>query len=142
MKTILLVAADKRNHDALMRVLSRGYRVIHRTDGSSALSVISAGAVDLVIADYRLADISTIDFFAALKARNAYRIPVILLSDYASISDYLTAFSLGAFEFLFQPINPFEILRIARAAMSIGTEAGNYSLFRVQENQESASSAL
>lgn len=118
MRSILVIHS---NTDSLITVSSmlrgRGYCVIPKTDGGSALAVIHEGPdIDLIIADYKLTDMDALTFMSSLKRISPVRPPVIFLSDRVDIQDYLTAFSFGAFEFLFQPVDQTEFLRIVRVA--------------------------
>lgn len=119
MNSILLVNKNTEDLVTLSSLLARkGYCVIVKSDGASALSVIREGVpIDVVVADYWLPDMDGPTFFTSLKRTTAASPPVILVSDKVDISAYLRALSLGAFEFLFMPVHPAEFLRIVNVAI-------------------------
>lgn len=129
MNSILVVSGNTEQLAIISGILGgRRCRVIARPDASSGLSIMREGGdIQAVVADYILPDMDAVNFFTSLKRINTVPPPVILLSDRVSVEDYLTSLSLGAFEFLFRPIHPPELLRIVDAAIR-----------RRAENQSSA----
>ncbi len=117
MKYILLVTDNAENTSILSSMLlNKGYRMIVKPDVASALALIREGVdLDAAIVEFGMTD--AIDFLAELKHTTTDHLPVIFLSDRVDIQDYLNTLSLGAFDFLFSPIDPREFLRIINIAI-------------------------
>ncbi len=124
MSAVLMINRNTGDMAALVRLLgNRGYSVIQKTEGASALSLFREGAeIDAVIADYILPDMDALNFITTLKRMTADPPPVIFLSDRVDVDDYLKALSSGAFEFLFKPLYHPEVIRIVQVAIEQGAE--------------------
>lgn len=146
MRSILVINSNMDNLITVSSMLrNRGYCVIPKTEGGSAFSAVRDGAdIDLIIADYMLGDMDALTFMSSLKRIAPARPPVIFLSDRVDVQDYLTAFSLGAFEFLFRPLHPPEFLRIVGVAVRQGTQTdgARSGLFEAEGRGTSATGPL
>ena len=117
MKNILVVNGYKSTLTILSSLLTKsGYNVIAEPDGSSALSILEAEEIDVIISDYSLPDMEGQAFITLLKNALPVLPPVIFLSDRIDVEDYLAALGIGAFEFLLRPFNPHELMRIVNVA--------------------------
>jgi two-component system response regulator FlrC len=119
MKTILLVDDDRdilRYLEDTLRMF--GYNVIPRTDAESALPVIREGTkVDLVITDYSMPGMDGHEFFTVLK-RLSPSVPVIILTGYGSVENFLKSLSLGVCDYVCKPIEAKELGRVVKAALN------------------------
>jgi two-component system response regulator HydG len=118
-KTILVVDDEPENRRIYSEILSDlGYKVIDEPDGASALSDIrQGGKIDLVITDYKMPGMNGLELAATL--RNILpSIPVLMLTAYASIENYLQSLSLGVFEYINKPVGRMELIRIVRMALN------------------------
>jgi CheY-like chemotaxis protein len=95
-----------------------GYRVIDEPDGASALSDIRQGEkIDLVITDYKMPGMNGLELVATL--RNILpSIPVLMLTAYTSVENFIQSLSLGAFEYINKPVGTIEFIRIVRMALN------------------------
>ena len=85
------------------------YEVTACANGTDALAVINTRAVDVLLTDKNLPDVSGMELLAAAKARSPLT-EVIILTGYASLETALTAMQLGAFDYILKPPqNVFEI---------------------------------
>ena len=109
-----------------MDILKRfGHEVIVAQDGPSGLSVIREGdAVNLVIYDCRIVGMDGMAFLAAVK-KIAPALPSIVLVSDGSITTYLEALRVGAFEYLNKPVKHSELGRVVNAAL----ENARYSVY-------------
>jgi DNA-binding NtrC family response regulator len=124
-KTILLVDDDADFLHAVEEAMQNlGYRVIAKTDGLSALSILQAGStVDVVITDYRMPGMNGLELMSALR-KKGLSVPMILLSAHSEVDIYFKALNLGAFEVTNKPISMKELSAIVRAALSCPTLNG------------------
>jgi len=117
-KTIMVVDDEPENRKIFSQLLSDlGYEVIDEPDGTSALSKIRQGAkIDLVLTDERMPDMSGLELIEALR-HMLPSVPVILITAYGSIEDYLRSSSLGVFEYLNKPVGKKELGKIVKTAL-------------------------
>jgi two-component system response regulator HydG len=118
-KTILVVDDEPENRRMYSEILSDlGYRVIDEPDGASALSDIRLGEkIDLVITDYKMPGMNGLELVAAL--RNILpSSPVLMLTAYTSIENFIQSLSLGVFEYINKPVGTSEFIRIVRMALN------------------------
>ena len=117
-KTILVVDDEPGNRRLYSEILrDLGHSVINEPDGASAMVVVHEGAeLDLVITDYRMPDMSGLEFVTALR-QVLPSVPVIMITAYASIENYFQSLSLGVFEYINKPFVKREFERIVKAAL-------------------------
>lgn len=118
-KTILVVDDEPENRRIYSEILSdSGYRVIDEPDGASALSDIRQGEkIDLVIIDYKMPGMNGLELAATL--RNILpSVPVLMLTAYTSIENYLQSLSLGVFDYINKPVETIKLIRIVRMALN------------------------
>jgi DNA-binding NtrC family response regulator len=125
-KTILLVDDDPNFLDLAQETIQNdGYRVITRTSGHDALSVIDGGAeIDLIIVDYRMPEMDGLNFLTAMNSRKS-SVPIIMLTAHVGVEVYLKALQLGAYEFINKPVNFKELQTIIRSALNKPAMEGN-----------------
>ncbi len=117
-KTILVVDDEPGNRRLYSEILRQGgHRVIERSDAVSAMGLVREGtAIDLVITDYRMPDMSGLEFITALR-QVLPSVPVIMITAYASIDNYFQSLNLGVFEYINKPFVKKEFERIVQAAL-------------------------
>lgn len=120
---VLVVDDDKEHREALGRILSReGYAVILAADGREALEIVSRDAVELVITDLRMPDLTGMDLLRQVKAIRP-ETAVLLVTAFGESATYMAAMNLGAAEYLNKPFRREEILAAARKALERRVEA-------------------
>ncbi len=94
------------------RLTTWGYRVATASGGRQALEVLSEGLPDVVITDLFMPEM---DGFAVLAhiQQNASDLPVIVLSGQGELKDAIAALRLGAWDYLYKPIEEMAFLRLA-----------------------------
>src|SRR5947209_16674378 len=102
----ILVVDDKREVRMLLTELlaADGLKVQVADSGEVAISSLSAQRPDLVLVDIRMPDMDGFEVCRRLKQSAETRdIPVIFLSGTDAVADRLTAFQLGAVDFISKP---------------------------------------
>ena len=123
MPKILIVDDEARILLLLQSLLkANGYDVVTAKDGNGALDAIKSDTFDLVITDLRM---SPVDGLALLKEINALqpKLPVILLTAYASVETAIDALKNGAFDYLSKPFKVDEMLDIVKRAVESSKNA-------------------
>lgn len=96
------------------KLLKEGYEVILSRNGKEAIEHIKNSEVDLIITDIMMPFVSGIEILSALNLMEK-KIPVIMLSSMGQEEVILTAFDLGASDFIVKPFSPNELmLRVKR----------------------------
>lgn len=117
-RTVLVVDDEPGNRRLYSEILrDLGHSVIDKPNGVSAMVTVRKGAgIDLVITDYRMPDMSGLEFVSALR-QVLPSVPVIMITAYASIENYFDSLSLGVFEYINKPFVKREFERIVKAAL-------------------------
>jgi len=97
-----------------LNLTARGYAVTTAADGTAALDAIAAGALDVVILDLGLPDVDGLDVIRAVRTYS--QIPIIVVSARTGGSEKVTAFDLGADDYVTKPFDLPELLARLRAA--------------------------
>lgn len=96
------------------KLLKEGYAVILSRNGKEAIDHIKNSEVDLIITDIMMPFVSGIEILSALNLMEK-KIPIIMLSSMGKEEVILTAFDLGASDFIVKPFSPNELmLRVKR----------------------------
>ena len=118
MAHILIVDDEPLIRDLLRTHLEyAGYTCTEAGDGSAALSVLSAGNVDLVILDVMM---PFMDGMTCLREMRARRIntPVIMLTARGEEYDKLAGLEQGADDYVVKPFSPREIVARVKAVLN------------------------
>lgn len=117
---LLVVDDNELNRDMLARRLERqGYEVTAVEDGQQALAVLAERAIDLVLLDIMMPELSGYEVLERIKSADALRhIPVIMISAVDELSSVVRCLEMGAEDYLFKPFNP-QLIRVRiEAALS------------------------
>jgi two-component system NtrC family response regulator len=110
--TILVVDDEAAQRELLGGFLAKqGWSVELAAGGTEALAILHRTAVDLVLADYKMPDLSGIDLLKATKQLNP-EIAVILITAYGSIASAVEAMKAGAYDYLAKPIELDELVHL------------------------------
>ncbi len=117
-RVILLVDDEIETRKIFSEVLrDLGHDVIDKPNGASALEVIRQGiAIDLVITDYRMPDMTGLDLVMTLR-QVLPAVPVIMMTAHGDIENYFRSLSLGVFEYVNKPVGKREFEHIVQAAL-------------------------
>ena len=92
-----------------------GHRVLSADNVVETLQVLARERVDLVIYDDGMPGMTGSEFLTLLQ-RERHAVPVIVLTNCASIEQAVTAMKAGAFDFIPKPVNPQQLqLAVERA---------------------------
>lgn len=119
---LVLVADDDPVHRlALTRVLERaGFDVIGAEDGAGAVELAELHQPDLMIVDAVMPGLSGFDAIAAIRSRGQLATtPAIVVSGLEDVESRLSAFAMGADDFITKPVNSEELIARVRAQLRI-----------------------
>jgi len=117
----LLVVDDERNIRVRLAGFfeSCGHTVQTAENGKQALDLLlGAGPVDLVLTDYKLAELNGLELLQQIK-RQAPETPVILMTAYGTIENAVAAMKAGAFDYLAKPFSLEQIQHVVERALEI-----------------------
>jgi DNA-binding NtrC family response regulator len=104
MATILCVDDEPTVVATFRKALERhDHRVIGVNNAPAALNVLRRGGVDLVISDYRMPDMSGIEFVTRLRDQGT-DVPVIMVTGHGSIEHAVSAMKAGAVDYITKPV--------------------------------------
>lgn len=115
MKETILVIDDEASMRKFFEVtLTReGYHILTADSVASAMAVLMAESVDLVLSDIRLGDGQGLEILSASKKKDP-DVPVIMMTAYASAETAVEAMKLGAVDYLAKPFNVDEVRVVVR----------------------------
>lgn len=114
----ILVVDDERSMRELLAIVLRrdGYEVILAENGRTALNVLEREAVDLLISDIKMPDMSGVEVLHAAKGID-HDILGIMITAFASTETAVEALRMGAYDYLSKPFNVDELKIIVRNAL-------------------------
>lgn len=116
MANILIVDDDGNICQLLDLYLNKeGYTLYFAYDGSSALDVLRGQAIDLVILDVMLPQISGWEVCKLI--RQSSKVPVIMLTARDLVEDKIQGFELGADDYIVKPFEPREVVARVKARL-------------------------
>ena len=116
MPTILIAEDEPAIADALRYALqTEGYAAEHVLLGRAVVPRVQAGAVDLVVLDVGLPDMTGFDVCRAL--RQVSDVPVIFLTARVGEVDRVLGLELGADDYVVKPFSPRELVARVRACL-------------------------
>ncbi len=106
----ILVADDERSLRELLAIVLRreGYDVMLAENGKMALAALSRGAVDLLISDIKMPDMSGVEVLRSAKQIDP-ALPAIMMTAFASTETAVEAMRLGACDYLVKPFDVDEL---------------------------------
>ena len=108
MYSILLVEDDREFHTLVTRVLSN-YKVVAVEDPNNVMKVLGQEAFDLILLDLTLPYKDGHTVLQELQAHDRFStIPVVCLTGRDQVTDKVTAFTLGADDYIQKPFQPLE----------------------------------
>jgi DNA-binding response OmpR family regulator len=121
-KTVLVVDDDPSIVELIKDTLgSMSYNLVGAYNGKEAVSALSNGKVDLVVADIMLTDeMSGYDVCKHIKSDKVMnKIPVMMLSAKNQMNDKLDAVDAGADDYMTKPFNPSELAKRVRLNLNL-----------------------
>jgi two-component system NtrC family sensor kinase len=119
--TILAVDDTAEALALLVRILTpAGYQVRPADSGELALAAVAANPPDLILLDVRMEGLDGLEVCRRLKAREETRhIPIILVSAFADVKEWVEGLQLGAADFITKPVQPEELLTRVKTHLSL-----------------------
>jgi two-component system response regulator MprA len=122
---LLVVDDDRALRDVLRRTLTlAGYDVRLAESGAGALADVASTAPDAVVLDVGLPDIDGLEVCRLLR-REGNRVPVLMLTARAAVSDRIDGLDAGADDYLVKPFDIDELKARLRALLRRAHGEGN-----------------
>lgn len=114
---VLIVDDDEGIREALRMALSyEGYEIRLARHGGEGLEAVSAGDIDLIIADVMMPLIDGLSMCRTLR-RNGDRTPILVLTARTTVPDRVGGLDAGADDYLLKPFELDELLARVRALL-------------------------
>lgn len=135
MTTILIVEDEKSIAENLCYALeTEHFSPHHVTTGAEALSTLTSHAVDLVVLDIGLPDMTGFD--VCRKIREFSSVPVLFLSARDSETDRVLALEFGGDDYVTKPFSPRELTARIRAILRRTSQSNTEQTLRELPNPE------
>ena len=119
MATILYVDDDPTIGLLLEDTLLRGgHRAVGARNVPQALQALSHGEIELIISDFKMPGMTGLEFLGLLK-EEAYDIPLIMVTGYASIEHAVLAIKAGAADYITKPVRPEQLEHAVTKALQV-----------------------
>ncbi|WP_024481201.1 response regulator [Cellulophaga baltica] len=108
----LLLADDDQLLASLLdfRLKKAGYKVKVCTDGKSVKKYLETERPDIIVSDIMMPYFSGLEITDYVRNELKLSVPIIILSSAGNEENVLSAFKLGANDFLSKPVSPAELL--------------------------------
>jgi FixJ family two-component response regulator/AraC-like DNA-binding protein len=113
---VLIVDDDAGVREALRFALDEHYTVLDAPHGRSALSIVCAEHVDLVLLDILMPEVDGLEILQELKALEP-DLPVIMMTAVKTVRTTVAAMKLGAADYVTKPFQEDELLASIRQAL-------------------------
>jgi DNA-binding response OmpR family regulator len=116
-KKNLLLAEDDELLASLLdyRLQKGGYNVHLASDGRDVKEYLKGATPDLIVSDIMMPYFSGIELIDYVRNELNSKIPIIIISSAGNEENVLSAFELGANDFISKPVSPSELLvRVGR----------------------------
>ncbi len=124
MSKILIVDDEVRILMLIQTLLKgNGYETIAAKTGEEALGILAQGGIDVMITDLRMTPMDGLTLIKKVKETHA-KLPMILLTAYASVETAIDAMKCGAFDYLTKPFKVDEMLATVKRAEAAAAEGG------------------
>ena len=112
---MLVVDDNEMNRDMLGRRLEKkGFRVLTACDGASALDLIAAQPIDLILLDIEMPGLSGLDVLREVrKTRTGLQLPILMATARTDSADIVQALEAGANDYVVKPLDfPVVLARV------------------------------
>jgi NtrC-family two-component system response regulator AlgB len=126
----LLIVDDEKNIRANLASFfeSLDHEAQTAESGRQARAMIEAAPFDLVLTDFRMAEMNGLELLAAIKKRRPETL-VILMTAYATVENAVAAMKAGAFDYVTKPFSLDQIQHLVERALQLqGLRAENRAL--------------
>lgn len=115
-KKVLLADDDELLASLLnFRLKKAGYEVHHSTNGKEVKERLAIEMPDIIVSDIMMPYFSGIELIDYVRNELSSNTPIIIISSAGNEENVLSAFELGANDFISKPVSPSELMvRVAR----------------------------
>ena len=114
---ILLVEDDLDTLHGLKQYLEKeGFLVDIVDNGKDALNFVLEGGYSAIVTDINMPYLDGLNFLNKLAEENI-DIPVVVITAYSNLENMITAFDLGAVEFIEKPFDPDDLVKLLRKVL-------------------------
>jgi len=120
MARLLIVDAEKnirRNLCAFFEAC--GHKSASAASGAEALRMLGESAFDLVLTDYRMAEMTGLELLREIKRRRPETV-VVLMTAYGTVENAVAAMKAGAYDYVTKPFSLAQIQHTAERAIEFG----------------------
>ncbi len=119
-KPRILVVDDEESHRIMLRAFlqEEGYIIGEAADGGEAVRTFEQEAFDLILLDLRMANMGGIEALNEIR-KISPRVPVLIMTAYASVKTAVEALKAGAFDYLTKPLDLEELKIVIDKALEI-----------------------
>jgi DNA-binding response OmpR family regulator len=117
LKNQLLLADDDELLAALLkfRFIKEGYTVHQCKDGKEVKEYLTTHEPDIIVSDIMMPYFSGIELIGHVRNDLGSKTPIIIISSAGNEENVLSAFDMGANDFISKPVSPAELMvRVAR----------------------------
>jgi len=116
---ILVVDDEQVVLDSIRKLLKReNYNIFTVFSAAEALEVMRSEKIDIVLTDLMMPGIDGLELMALVK-KDYPRVPVIMVTGYATINTALKATQLGAFDYIAKPFSKKELIAVMKRASDL-----------------------
>lgn len=114
----LLIVDDEKNIRLSLGELLREHQVQTAASGHEAMEVLAADDFDLVLTDYRMAEMNGLELLREIKRRFPDT-TVMLMSAYATVQNAVAIMKAGAYDYLTKPFSADHVEHIVTRALEV-----------------------
>ncbi len=120
-KHLLLAEDDELLASLLMyRLQKAGYKVVTVYDGKEVKAKLAEQMPDIIVSDIMMPYFSGIELIDYVRNELQSKVPIIIISSAGNEENVLSAFELGANDFIAKPVSPSELLvRVGRELQKV-----------------------
>jgi len=116
---VLVVDDEQIVLDSIKRHLRKLPCTVHTAkSGPEAMEVLQAQRIDMILTDLMMPEIDGLQLMRLVKDKEP-KIPIIMITGYATINTALQATQLGAFDYIAKPFTKSELLSVIERAMDL-----------------------
>jgi DNA-binding response OmpR family regulator len=123
---ILVVDDNSDIRDLIVHILNAdGFHVYSAADGSSALSILKANSIELVLLDVMMPGMSGLDLLREIRTgseKRLHEIPVMMITAKSSTEDIDAALAIGANSYLIKPFRGTTVREKVRTILNLPFE--------------------
>ena len=119
-KILLAEDDDLTAFPVIQQLTSKGFEVIHFSDGAEAYNGAPESGVSLVILDVNMPGMSGFEVLKKLRNKLSYHeVPIVILTAMGKEADIVRGFELGADDYILKPFSPAELVARVRRLLVV-----------------------